>query len=74
MLFVFWQADPDQAASIYGWLDSLGLSRYATMLISNGWDNVKFLKHLDDEELIKIGVTIQMHRKMMLDAIANVRV
>lgn len=66
-------ADPDQAASIYGWLDSLGLSRYATTLISNGWDNVKFLKHLDDEELIKIGVTIQTHRKMMLDAIANIR-
>jgi hypothetical protein len=51
------------------WLETLGMSEYATRFAENGID-VSVLRYLTDQDLEKIGVLLG-HRRKMLAAIAE---
>ena len=55
--------------NIAGWLQSLGLERYAQAFDDNEIDT-EVLPKLTAEDLIAIGVTSVGHRRRLLDAIA----
>jgi hypothetical protein len=57
-------------ATITQWLASLGMSEYPQRFTENGID-VSVLRHLTDQDLKELGVSLG-HRRKMLAAIAEV--
>src|SRR5689334_11325160 len=55
--------------ALSGWLESLGLDRYAAALEENGVD-LESLRLLSESDLEKLGVLLG-HRKKLLKAIAD---
>lgn len=55
--------------SLSGWLEALGLGRYASVFEENGVD-LDSLRLLDESDLEKLGVLLG-HRKKLLNAIAT---
>ena len=55
------------------WLEQLGLGQYAAQFQSNDIDTLETLLALDDQDLIKIGVTSLGHRKKILAALEQMR-
>jgi hypothetical protein len=56
-------------ASIEEWLTDLGLSQYLDEFMAKGWDQVRFLCDMADDDLIQIGINNIDHRKRILKSI-----
>src|SRR5215469_13657896 len=59
-----------QVATITEWLASLGLPEYAQRFADNSIDDVSILRHLTDQDLKEIGVSLG-HRRKILASIAE---
>jgi len=56
-------------SSIKEWLSDLGLSRYHDQFIANGWDHIKFVYDMADEDLVLVGVDSPADRTRILHSI-----
>jgi SAM domain (Sterile alpha motif) len=59
-----------QVATVFEWLDSLGMSEYAQRFADNRIDDVSILRDLTDQDLKDIDVPLG-HRRKMQRAIAE---
>lgn len=60
--------------SVGEWLESIGLQRYESKLLLNGFDEVRFLGSnvMEESDLREIGVTDQHHRRKILQAARSI--
>ncbi|XP_043932080.1 ankyrin repeat and SAM domain-containing protein 1A [Protopterus annectens] len=60
--------------SIGEWLESIGLQRYESKLLLNGFDDVRFLGSnvMEESDLQEIGVTDHHHRRKILQAARSI--
>ncbi|KAG1659557.1 Ankyrin repeat and sterile alpha motif domain-containing protein 1B [Nymphon striatum] len=64
-------SNEDQAFETVGdWLNHLEINKYLSLLINNGFDNIKFMggKLVEEQHLIDIGISNQEHRKKILQS------
>ncbi|XP_064425215.1 ankyrin repeat and SAM domain-containing protein 1A isoform X3 [Latimeria chalumnae] len=56
--------------TIGDWLESIGLQRYESKLLLNGFDEVRFLGNniMEDQDLREIGISDSQHRRKILQA------
>ena len=59
--------------TINKWLEAIGMGRYATHFIGQGFATPRQILLLTDKDLESLGVGILEHRKKIMKAIQNTR-
>jgi len=50
-------------------LTRIGMGRHLYKLINNGWDNINFIKDINNDDLIEAGILCENERNIILDTI-----
>lgn len=56
-------------SSVGEWLHRLGLERYETGLLHNGWDDLEFLSDITEEDLEEAGVLDAADKQILLESL-----